>query len=155
MSRGWWQVAALAVLASALAWLAAACGDAPFSVTAAGPFSYPAPATLNPSLERVAIVITIASHSGDDLQINPADFAARDAGHRLYAANVAATAADASLVLRSPELRGTLPLPVVTLRRDDVLTGFVVFDVPAGVRLVELIWRQVDSDYTVRLDGES
>lgn len=152
---GRWRVSALAALASVLVLLAASCGQAPFTITAAGPYTYPAPATINPALERVAIVITIASRSGDDLQINPADFAARDADHRLYAANATATTTDASLVLRVPELRGTLPLPVVTLRRDDVLTGFVVFDVPAGVRLVELIWRQVDSDYTVRLDGES
>jgi hypothetical protein len=37
------------------------------------------------------------------------------------------------------------------LRQDDVLTGFVVFDVPAAVRPVELIWRQSDTDTTVAL----
>jgi hypothetical protein len=55
---------------------------------------------------------------------------------------------------RAPELRGTLPLPVATMRQNDVLTGYVVFDVPPGVRPVELIWRQTDSDYTVPLTGE-
>jgi hypothetical protein len=43
------------------------------------------------------------------------------------------------------------PLPVVTLRQSDVLSGFVVFDVPAGVRPVDLIWRQSDTDTVVHL----
>jgi hypothetical protein len=46
-------------------------------------------------------------------------------------------------------MRGSLPLPTMTLRGDDLVSGFVVFDVPAGVRPVELIWRQTDSDYLV------
>ncbi len=145
---------ALVAATGALASMAATCGADPFSVEAAGPFVYPAPPSVNPSLERVAIVVTITSRSGDDLQVNPADFAARDANRRLYVANAAATAADVGQVSRAPEIRGTLPLPVVTLRQDDVLTGFVVFDVPAGVRPVELVWRQTDADFTVKLAGE-
>ena len=139
----------LAALATADFTLAAACGGEPFTLAASGPFTYPA--TVNPSLERVAILVTIVSRSGDDLQINPADFAARDTDRRLYIANAAATAADVGLINRTTELRGSLPLPVVTLRHDDVLTGFVVFDVPAGVRPVELIWRQTDGDFAVKL----
>ena len=131
--------------------LAAKCGSDPFSLSAAGPYVYPAPATVNPSLERVAIIVTIASRTADDLQVSPADFAARDGERRLYTANAAATVADAAQVARAPELRGALPLPVVTLRQDDVLSGYVVFDVPSGVRPVELIWRQTDSDYSVKL----
>jgi hypothetical protein len=134
---------------SPLAVFTAGCGAEPFTLAARGPFPYRA--SVNPSLERVAIVVTITSRSGDDLLINPADFAARDAERRVFTANAAATAADVDLVGREPETRGTLPLPVVTLRQDDVLTGFVVFDVPAGVRPVELIWRQTDADYAVRL----
>jgi hypothetical protein len=133
--------------------LAAACGADPFTLSAAGPFAYPPPSSLNPSLERVAVVVTIASRSGDDLLVTPADFAVRDGERRLYVANPAATVADAGLVVRVPELRGALPLPAVTLRQDDVLTGFVVFDLPAGARPVELIWRQTDGDFTARLDA--
>jgi hypothetical protein len=137
------------LLRAALAALAAACGAEPFTLAATGPFLYHA--RVSPSLERVAVIVTIASRSGDDLLINPADFAVRDASRRLYVANAAATMADVDLVVRETGTRGTVPLPVVTLRQDDVLTGFVVFDVPAGVRPVELIWRQTDGDYTVRL----
>ena len=146
-----WRAILRAALVAAVLVLAVSCGSEPFTLAAAGPFPYPAPATVNPSLERVAIIVTITSRAGDDLQINPADFAARDTDRRLYTANAAATAADVGPVNRAPELRGSLPLPVVTLRHDDVLTGFVVFDVPAGVRPVELIWRQTDGDYTVKL----
>jgi hypothetical protein len=98
-----------------------------------------------------AILVTIANHSGDDLQVNPGDFVARDAERRVYPANAAATVADAPLISRPPQMRGTLPLPTITLRTDDVLSGFVVFDVPAGVRPVELIWRQSDTDSVTTL----
>jgi hypothetical protein len=137
--------------AAAAALVATGCGTTPFTLAASGPYVYPTPASVPPSLERVAVIITITSRSADDLQVNPVEFAARDADRRLYTANAAATTADATLVGRTPETRGTLPLPVVTLRRDDVLTGFVVFDVPAGVRPVELVWRQIDGDYATRL----
>jgi hypothetical protein len=56
---------------------------------------------------------------------------------------VAATTADARLVSRPPQMRGSLPLPTITLRPDDVPSAFVVFDVPAGARLLELVRRQV------------
>lgn len=130
--------------------LLVACGQAPFALSASGPFAYPA--VVKPPLERVAILVTIASRSVDDLQINPADFVARDADLRVYAANPTATVADAGLVrVATGPRRETLPLPVVTLRQNDVLSGFVVFDVPEGVRPVELIWRQTDTDSVVRL----
>jgi hypothetical protein len=43
----------------------------------------------------LAFLVTITNQSGGDLQINPADFVARDAQHRIYPANAAATIADA------------------------------------------------------------
>ncbi|HEU5317130.1 MAG TPA: hypothetical protein VFX49_13560 [Chloroflexota bacterium] len=131
--------------------LTAGCGAEPFTLSASGPFMYPA--TTSASLDRVAIVVTIASQSGDDLLVSPADFAARDGERRLYVANPAATAADVGLVNRAPDVRGTLPLPSITLRRGDVLSGYVVFDVPAGVRPVEVVWRQTDGDVSARLAG--
>ena len=140
---------AIALLATAAVLASTACGAESFSLDASGP--YPYPAVVNPSLERVAILVTIRNRSGDDLTINPADFVARDASHRVYPANPTATAAEARLASGPATMRGALPLPTVTLRSDDVLTGFVVFDVPAGVRPNELIWRQSDSDRVVSL----
>jgi hypothetical protein len=128
--------------------LATACtGGPPFMLAASGPTVYST--TLSPALERVAVLVTISNRSGDDLQINPADFVTRDAEHRIFPANAAATVADARLVEAPPTMRGSLPLPTVTLRGNDLVAGFVVFDVPAGVRPVELIWRQTDTDCAV------
>jgi Domain of unknown function (DUF4352) len=131
--------------------VASACNKVPYTLDAVGPFSDAAVVT--PSLERVAILVTITNQSGGDLQINPADFVARDDQHHIYPANAAATVADAHLVSRPPKMRGGLPLPTITLRNDDVLSGFVVFDVPAGVRPVELIWRQSDTDSIATLSS--
>jgi len=139
-----WLVIAATVLVAT-----AACSASAHTLSAIGPFSDGAVVT--PSLERVAILVTIANHSADDLQINPGDFVARDAGHRVYPANPAATVADAPLISRPPQMRGGMPLPTITLRTDDILAGFVVFDVPAGVQPVELIWRQSDTDSVATL----
>jgi hypothetical protein len=133
----------LAVMAT----LVVACGGQPFTLDARGPL--PDTAVVSPSIERVAILVTITNRSGDDLAINPADFVARDAGHRVYPANPAATAADARLVGGPGTIPGALPLPTVTLRGGDVLSGFVVFDLPAGAQPAELIWRQTDGDSVV------
>ncbi len=141
--------AATALLAAAFVLASAGCGAEPFTLNASGP--YPYPAVVNPSLERVAILVTIRNRSGDDLTVNPADFVARDASHRVYPANATATAADAHLASGPTTMRGALPLPTVTLRSDDIITGFVVFDVPAGVQPTELIWRQSDTDRAVTL----
>jgi hypothetical protein len=137
-----WRV----LLASAaLSFLLAACtGGPPYAMEAAGPFLYPA--VVGPAFDRVAILVTVANRSGDDLQVNPADFLARDAQHRVYPSNPAATIADVRLAGQTPSVRGMLPLPTITLRSADVLTGFVVFDVPAGASPVELVWRQSDAD---------
>jgi hypothetical protein len=104
----------------------------------------------------VAILVTITNRSTDDLQINPADFVARDSEHHIYPANPTATGVDANLVrlATGPRLE-VLPLPTVTLRQADVLSGFVVFDVPSGVRPVELIWRQTDTDRVAPLSSVS
>jgi hypothetical protein len=131
----------------ALLWLllfVSGCGGTPFTLSATGPFVY---ASGNGgALDRLAIVATITNHAGDDLVVSPADFVARDSTGRIYPSNPAATVADAHRVSVAPGTRGTMPLPAITLRANDTLTGFVVFDVPHGTQPAELIWRQVDSD---------
>lgn len=130
----------------------AACGTPTLSLRASEPFAYPSP--VGPSLERVAVVVTVTNNSQDDLAIDPTEFAARDASNRIYPANAAATIADAGLVRVAAGqlgLNGVLTLPVMTLRQNDILTGFVVFDVPQGVRPVALIFRQPDSDSVLPL----
>ncbi len=129
-----------------------ACSTPPTPLAASGPITYPA--AVSPPLERIAILVTITNRSTDDMQINPADFVARDGEHRIYPANPVATGGDANLVrlATGPRLE-VLPLPTVTLRQADVLSGFVVFDVPAGVRPVELVWRQTDTDRVVPLSA--
>lgn len=109
------------------------------------------PAVVGPAFDRVAILVTVANRSNDDLAVNPTDFLTRDAERRVYPSNPAATLADARLAGQSPGLRGVLPLLTMTLRSQDVLTGFVVFDVPAGATPVELVWRQSDADTVVAL----
>jgi hypothetical protein len=126
-----------------------ACAGEPFAFDAEGPFPY-SPAA-GGALDRVAILVTITNLSGDDLQISPADFVARDGGHRVYTANAAATAADARSGNGPRSVRGAVPLPMMTVRGGDVLTGFVLFDLPAGVKPTELVWRQTDRDYVVPL----
>jgi hypothetical protein len=141
----------LGVLAGLAGLLAAACSSTPFTLVAAGPFADPA--AVNPALDRVAILVTITNRSGGDLNVNPGDFVARDAEHRVYPANPAATISDAGLVSGQAAQRGTLPLPTITLRGDDLISGFVVFDVPAGKQPVELIWRQSDTDTVALLSA--
>ncbi|HEX5417801.1 MAG TPA: hypothetical protein VFZ25_19250 [Chloroflexota bacterium] len=144
---------AAVLLALAIALVVVACGSAPFTLTASGPWAYST--VVEPPFERLAILVTITNRSGDDLVVNPADFVARDADHRIYPANPAEAVSDASAVrLAFASQRGVqaiVPLPTMTLRQDDVLSGFVVFDLPAGVRPVELIWRQTDTDTAVPL----
>lgn len=130
--------------------MAMACSSQASPLAASGPLSYPSNVT--PPLERIAIMVTITNRGTDDLQINAADFVARDADHRVYAADPTATTADANLVrLTTGPRLDVLPLPTMTLRQSDVLSGFIVFDVPQGVRPVELVWRQVDTDQVAQL----
>jgi hypothetical protein len=149
----WVPGAGPAWLAAVAALLFASCSGPPFTLTTDGPWSYRA--DVDPAVERVAVLVTITNLSGDDLAVNPADFQARDADRRLYPASPKGMETDAHAVRRAyANLGGSqsiLPLPTVTLRQDDVLTGFVVFDVPFGVRPSELIWRQVDYDTLVPL----
>jgi uncharacterized protein DUF4352 len=129
---------------------ATACSKQASPLAASGPFAYPSGVT--PPLERVAILVTITNRGTDDMQINPADFLARDADHRIYPADPTATTADGNLVRLTTGARlETLPLPTVTLRQADILSGFVVFAVPQGVRPVELVWRQADADQVATL----
>jgi hypothetical protein len=128
---------------------AVACSQQPFTLDASEPFTYSA--VVDPPFERVAVVVTISDRSGDDLPVNPADFVARDHNNRIYPANPAAAVTDAHAVRIAHGVQNIAPLPVVTLRQSDVLSGFVVFDVPAGVRPVDLIWRQSDTDTVVHL----
>ncbi|MDE3074931.1 MAG: DUF4352 domain-containing protein [Chloroflexota bacterium] len=130
----------------------AACGTPGVVLKASAPFAYAS--AVGPSLERVAILVTITNNSQDDLAVDPTEFVARDAGNRIYPANAAATAADAGSVRVAAGqlgMSGVLALPVMTLRQHDVLRGFVVFDVPQGVRPVALIFRQPDTDDVVSL----
>jgi hypothetical protein len=132
-----------------------ACTTQTSPLTAAsGPLDYPS--SVIPPLERVAIFVTITNHGTDDLLINPADFVARDADHRVYASNPTATVADGNMVrLTAGPGLDVLPLPTMTLRQADVLSGFIVFDIPRGVRPVELVWRQSDTDQVAALSAPS
>jgi hypothetical protein len=122
----------------------AGCGGTPFTLAATGPFVYANGS--GGSLDRLAILATITNLAGDDLVVSPADFVVRDGAGRIYPANPTATVADARRLSVAPGTQGTLPLPAITLRTHDTLTGFVVFDVPHGTLPAELIWRQIDSD---------
>jgi hypothetical protein len=127
----------------------AACSQTPFLFDASAPFGYSA--DVDPPFQRVAVMVTITSRSTDDLAVNPGDFVARDANNRIYPANPTAAVSDAHAVRLANGVQSIAPLPVATLRDTDVISGFVVFDVPTGVKLTELIWRQSDQDYVVRL----
>ena len=135
--------------------LTASCGTQASPLTAAaGPLNYPS--GVLPPVERVAIFVTITNHGSDDLLINPADFVARDADHRVWASDPPATVSDGNLVrLTAGPGLDVLPLPIMTLRQADVLSGYIVFDVPQGVTPVELVWRQTDTDQVVRLSASS
>ncbi|MBV8084609.1 MAG: DUF4352 domain-containing protein [Chloroflexi bacterium] len=129
-----------------------ACGTPTMGFTAAAPFVYPSP--VGPTLQRVAVLVTIINNAQDDLAVDPTEFAARDATHRIYPADPTATAQDADAVRTAAGMLGMpglLPLPAMTLRQDDHLTGFVVFDVPEGVRPTQLIFRQSDNDSVLSL----
>ncbi len=142
----------LAILLIGLA--SVACSKPLSPLAASGPFMYPSGVT--PPLERVAILVTVTNQGTDDMQINPADFLARDAERHVYPADATATGTDGNLVrLTTGPRMETLPLPTVTLRQAEVLSGFIVFDVPQGVRPVELIWRQSDADQVAQLSRSS
>src|SRR6476661_5823027 len=98
---------------------ATACTQQPFTLDATGPFTYSA--IVDPPFERVAILVTIADRSGDDLAVNPADFVARDPNKRIYPANPTAAVTDARAVRIARGLQNISPLPVITLRQSDVL----------------------------------
>ena len=128
------------------------CSTVPFTLDATGPFVYSAP--VDPPFERVAVTVTIVSKSTDDLTVSPADFVARDNRHNVYPANPTAAVADAHAVRLAHGIQNISPLSAVTLRQNDVVSGFVVFDVPFAVRPVELIWRQTDSDTVIPLTAD-
>ncbi len=133
------------VLLTAVA--ALACSTQPFTLEASGPFTYRA--AVDPQVERLAIFVTITNHAPEDLLIDPANFLARNSDRRVFPANAPATVSDAHVVRLAAEVMGkadVLPLPAVTLRSNEILSGFVVFDVPRGLRPVEIIFRQVDTD---------
>ena len=142
--------AAVLLALTIAAMFVSACSGQPSPLAATGPFAYPA--SVSPPLERVAILLTVTNRGTDDVVVNPSDFIARDGNHQIYPADPTATSSDAELVrlATGPRLE-TLPLPTVTLRQADVLSGFIVFDVPEGTRPVELIWRQSDTDQVVTL----
>ena len=100
----------LALCALVLA-LAVCTTGPPYALEAAGPFVYPA--VVGPAFDRIAILVTVANRSTDDLAVNPTDFLTRDAQRRVYPSNPAATIADMRLAGQSPGLRGILPLPTI------------------------------------------
>jgi len=134
-----------------VALLVSACAASDTLVlTISQPFSYSP--LVDSSIERVAIVVTVTNRSDNDILINPGDFWARDQNNRLYAANVVAGVADARLVRLAGGqigMTGLLPLPAANLRKNDVISGFVVFDVPAGARPTQLLYRETDTDHVV------
>lgn len=151
--------AKLALVILLAAAFAVGCADESSTLEASGPFVYLSgyPVVERHPIERVAILVTIKNLSGDDLLVSPADFVARDSDRRIYPANPTATTTDSRPVRLAMEAQGgrdSPPLVSVTLRQDDVLSGFVVFDVPAGVRPVDLIWRHIDGDRTVQLSPQ-
>jgi len=124
------------------------------TLSASEPFTYGA--AVEPTLERSAVLVTITNGTGDDLAIDPADFAARDGQRRLYPSDQRAAASDARAVRAQASLLGMVgvqPLPAMVLRKDDVLEGFVVFDLPAGVRPAQVILRRTDEDHVVDLSA--
>jgi uncharacterized protein DUF4352 len=133
---------------------ASSCASETFSLAANAAFSYQA--TVDSTIDRIAVLMTVTNKSEDDLQVNPADFTLRAPDRHIYPSNPVATAADANAVRRtaaSRGLSGLQPMPVVILRKNDVLTAFVVFDVPAGVRPSQLVYRQSDTDRVVDISG--
>ncbi len=121
-------------------------------LTASPPLAYPAPT--EPTLERIAIVVEVTNETADDLVVAPADFLARDDQHRVYPPDPQAAVTDARVVRATAAfagMTGVRPLASLTLRKDDVLVGYVVYDVPTGVRPTQLVWRQTDSDRIVDL----
>lgn len=142
------------LLAVLVGLVAIACSKQASPLAASGPFAYAS--KVSPPLERIAILVTVTNQGSDDMQINPSDFVARDADHHIYPADAAATSADGDLVrLTTGPGLATLPLATVTLRQTEALSGFIVFDVPEGVRPTELIWRQSDTDQVAELSHPS
>jgi HlyD family secretion protein len=121
-------------------------------LSAEAPLAYPAPT--EPTLERIAIVVSITNETADDLVVTPTDLLARDAERHVYTSDPQAGVTDARVIRATAAfagMKGVQPLPTVTLRQNDVLVGYVVYDVPTGVRPTQLIWRQTDSDRVVDL----
>lgn len=132
--------------------VAIACSAEPFTLEASGPFPYRA--AVDPQLERVAIFVTVTNRAPEDLLVDPTNFVARNSDRRVFPANASATVADAHEVRLAAEGMGkadVLPLPAVTLRSNEILSGFIVFDVPRGVRPVQLVFRQADTDSVVEI----
>lgn len=140
------------VLGIAVLFAAACSATEPFSLSASAPFGYQQ--SQDVSVERIAVTVLITNRTDDDLLVNPADFVLRDREGRIYTPNVPAGTADVRAVRQAGErlgFAGLLPLPSATLRKNDALVGFVVFEVPAGTRPPELIFRQTDTDRVVQL----
>lgn len=124
------------------------------TIGASEPFAYAA--AVEPTLQRVAVLVTVRNSSDDDLQVDPADFVARDASRRVYRADPKAAVADARAVRAEASLRGMVgiqPLAAMTLRKGDAVEGFVVFDLPVDARPAQVIFRQTDEDHVVDLAG--
>jgi uncharacterized protein DUF4352 len=132
--------------------LATACGGESVGMSATAPFSYPA--LIDGSLRRYAVPVTVVNHGDGSLLVSPTEFQARDRDRHVYRADPVATAGDAALVRRVAGplgMSGLTALPTVNLQKNDVVSGFVVFEVPFGVQLSQLVFREGDNDHVTEL----
>ncbi len=141
---------ALAILGM-LVLAAVACESQSVVLNAQGPISYPAP--VDASLRRFIVGATVENRGSGQLVVSPASFQARDAGGRVFRADANAAAADAQQIrlVASRAGIGLGPLPTVSLQGGDRVSGLVVFEVPAGTRLTQLVFRADDHYYTIDL----
>ncbi len=128
------------------------CGADTVRLSAGAPFSYPA--AVDPSVRRYAIPVTVENRGDGSLLVSPTGFQARDANRRVYRAEALAAPGDAALIRRFASQRGLAglgPLQTVSLQHGDTVSGIVVFDVPLGARLAQLVFRSDDTDRPVDL----
>ena len=152
----YWATAAVAVLlVVALVPLVALLRAAPIEpvvLTAYGPVEQPpAPSAF---VRRVAVSLAVTNHTNALVFVSPLQFRAMDGEHRYYRANVDATLrVDAyRLVASGPGTGGAMA--AVTLRNGDTVAGYVVFDVPLGARLTQIVLTAGNRELTVDVPAD-
>lgn len=136
-------LAALAVLV--------ACESQSVVFSARGPLAYPAP--VDASLRRFIVSVTVENRGSSQLVVSASSFQARDLGGRVFRSDAQATVSDAQTIrlIASRAGIGQGPLPTVTLQEGDSVGGLIVFEVPAGTRLTQVVFRSDDRAYTADL----